>query len=101
MVCEEDKDGPKFDPSFTESVIAHMNGDHADALLLYVRAFTKHSQARSAAIIGLDRQSMQLSVGEGEPIANIAFIPPLRDEGEVRLRLVGLAKQAREQLGEE
>lgn len=100
--CLEDEN---FDPEFMDSVIAHMNQDHADALILYIRAFSEFDQVKYVTLLHIDRRAMRLIVtqnetGEGETDVSIKFDPPLRDAAEVRPRLVQMAKLARQRLNE-
>ena len=48
------------------SIINHMNGDHRDALALYLRAFTRSGQAEVAdiAMTGIDATGIELSYSE-------------------------------------
>lgn len=97
---ETDPNDEDLDPTFVESVIEHMNEDHADALILYVRAYTEFGETNQATLVAIDRQEMRLTIEQNETPVSIVFDPPLKDASEVRSRLVQLVKQARVQLGE-
>lgn len=80
-------------------IITHMNEDHADALRLYVRAFTEYAGKapgdEEIRMLGLDAQGMTLQVPEAEGRVHIPFDPPLSDPSEAHDRLVALAQKAR------
>ncbi|MFZ0469262.1 MAG: DUF2470 domain-containing protein [Thiogranum sp.] len=81
-------------------MIEHMNADHADAVMNYLRVFARVNQADSALLTDLDRCGMTL-VYEREGHRRhcmIPFDPPLQDASEVRETLVQMAVEAREQL---
>ena len=100
MIVETNLEAENFDPEFAESVIVHMNQDHADALVLYVNAFTEFDQTKQATLTDINRRSMRLIINQSETEVSVKFEPPLRDANEVRPRLVEMVKLAREKLGE-
>lgn len=73
--------------------VAHMNEDHGDALALYAKAFGKADERAGWAMTGLDPDGFDLMAGDD--VLRIDFDPPLSSAGEVRPRLVEMAKQAR------
>lgn len=77
--------------------IAHMNADHADALLAYARGLAGLDWAEAATLVALEATGMQLDVqGEGrQTLARIPFDPPLGGPEELRPALVALAERAR------
>jgi putative heme iron utilization protein len=82
------------------SIIAHMNGDHADALLLYCRAFSKATEITTATMTGVDRYGFEMSAGtaEGPRPVRIAFAAPVSTPEAVRAALVAMVKDARSKL---
>jgi hypothetical protein len=82
-------------------VLAHMNDDHAEALLSYARAFTRAEAAESAVMIGIDRYGFEMSVKTpvGARPARIAFTAEIETPDEARKALVALVKEARKKLG--
>lgn len=82
-------------------ILAHMNDDHADALVLYARAFTRAASAEEVAMTGIDRYGLTLSVrtDAGRRPARIAFAAPIATPGDARAALVALVKEARARLG--
>jgi putative heme iron utilization protein len=81
-------------------VLAHMNDDHADALLLYARAFTTATDATDARMTSVDRYGFEMSIDtpRGRGPARLAFDAPIGAKDEVRKALVRLVKEAREKL---
>ena len=81
--------------------IAHMNADHADALVLYCRAFSQATEIRSATMTGIDRYGFEMSVktSEGPRPVRLAFSTPVNTPDEARAALISLVKDARIKLG--
>lgn len=77
--------------------IAHMNSDHADAVLAYARSLAGLEWAQSAVVERIDAAGIDLHVvGHGRTeSARIRFDPPLTDPAQLRPTLVALAQQAR------
>jgi heme iron utilization protein len=82
-------------------MIAHMNADHADAMVLYCRAFSQATEITAASMTGVDRYGFDLSVmtAMGPRPVRLAFTTPVSTPEEVRAALVALAKDARSRLG--
>jgi hypothetical protein len=78
-------------------IIAHMNGDHADALVTYARAYAG-VEADEAVMIAVDRLGFKLRVtGAGRRHSvRIAFPREVTTAGESRTVLVEMLKRARE-----
>lgn len=83
--------------AIADAAIAHLNSDHADALLAYARGIAGLDWAQSTTVTGIDAGGLDLQVaGVGrQQLARIAFEPPLAASAELRPRLVALAEQAR------
>lgn len=84
-------------------IIEHMNDDHADALLLYVKAFGGESAAVAASLESFDEKGMGIRyrmADGGESACRIEFKSPLTDAREARKILVEMVERARSQLGE-
>ncbi len=83
-------------------VLAHMNADHAEALLSYARAFTRAESAERAVMTGIDRHGFEMSVKTpaGVRPARIAFAAGIATPDEARKALVALVKEARIKLGD-
>lgn len=98
-----DWDAADADPvaASAAGVIDHMNADHADALTLYARAFTRATEATAAVMTGVDRFGFELSVEteRGPRPARVAFPSPLESAEATRHAMVALLKEARAKLG--
>lgn len=83
------------------AILEHMNQDHADALPLYVRAFSSESEVLRAEMSGIDRLGFEVSVvtSGGERSVRIAFAEPIASKSDARQALVGLLREARAKLG--
>ena len=81
-------------------VIAHMNADHADAMVLYCKAFSKAIDVTSATMTGVDRYGFDMSAktSEGPRPVRVAFARPVRTPDEVRAMLIAMVKDARSRL---
>lgn len=79
------------------SALAHMNSDHADALLAYARGLAGLGWAQHAVAERLDAAGIDLLVagsGRSESV-RVVFEAPLTDPAQLRPALVALAQQAR------
>jgi putative heme iron utilization protein len=77
--------------------IAHVNADHADAMVLCCKAFSKATDITSARMTGVDRYGFDLSAttpGGPRPV-RVAFARPVRTPEEVRAALIAMIKEAR------
>jgi len=81
--------------------IAHMNADHADAMVLYCRAFSKATAITSASMTGVDRYGFDMSAmtQEGPRPVRLAFAKPVSTPEEVRAALIAMLQDARRKLG--
>lgn len=81
-------------------IVSHMNADHADALVLYARAFTTATASSAATMVGCDQYGFELSVETpaGPRPARIAFPSPVATGEQARKALIALLAQARTQL---
>lgn len=82
-------------------ILAHMNEDHADALIQYCRAFTALGDVASASMTGIDRFGFELraTTAAGARSARIGFATPIASRVEARQALVALLATARAKLG--
>lgn len=83
-------------------IIEHMNEDHADAVLLYVRVFAGRDDADAAWLAGFDASGMNIRylIDGAEFECRIDFEFPVETTGAVRRMLVEMAAQARDTLGD-
>jgi putative heme iron utilization protein len=84
------------------AILEHMNQDHADALPLYCRAFTRASDVQSPRMTSIDRLGFEMSVvtPAGTRTLRLGFAEPIASKTEARQALVGLLVAARAQLAE-
>lgn len=77
-------------------ILAHMNEDHADALVLYCRAFAG-LDAETATMTAIDRLGFQVRarVGERSHGLRLAFPREVRSTGDARAVLVEMVRDAR------
>jgi putative heme iron utilization protein len=77
-------------------IIAHMNADHTDAMVLYCRAFSK-LEADAATMTGIDRMGMRIRAKVGDRLqgVRINFPQDVRTAMEARKVLVAMVQQAR------
>ena len=86
------------------AIVAHMNDDHADALLAYARAWTRVRGASDVRMTGIDRYGFELSVGtdRGPRPARLSYEPAgidtVETPEEAREALVRLVQRARADL---
>ena len=82
-------------------VIAHMNGDHTDAMVLYCKAFSKATEVTSASMTGVDRYGFDMSAmtPQGPRPVRLAFARPVSTPEEVRAALISMVKDAKSKLG--
>lgn len=83
------------------TAIAHMNSDHADAVLAYARQLAGLTWAESATIERIDSGGIELRVsGAGNHRSvRVTFESPLTDPAQLRPALVALAQRARSSAG--
>jgi heme oxygenase (biliverdin-IX-beta and delta-forming) len=79
-----------------ESIMEHMNADHADALLGYARRFAGE-EADEARMVAVDRLGFKLHLRHGERrwSARIAFPREVTTAADSRTVLIEMARQAR------
>ena len=82
-------------------MIAHMNADHADAMVLYCKAFSRATELTSASMTGVDRYGFDMSAmtPKGPRPVRVAFGNPVSTPEEVRAALISMLKDARSRLG--
>jgi heme oxygenase (biliverdin-IX-beta and delta-forming) len=87
--------------STAAGTMAHMNDDHAEAMVLYCKAFSKATDITSATMTGVDRYGFDMSAmtPEGPRPVRVAFDSPVRTPEEVRAVLIAMVKEARSRLG--
>lgn len=84
-------------PAISDRICKHMNEDHGDALVLYVKAFGNSPEAESAEMISIDPQGMNFSAqvaGATVPV-RVEFDHTLKDAEDAHHTLIDMVKQAR------
>ncbi|MEM7564988.1 MAG: DUF2470 domain-containing protein [Pseudomonadota bacterium] len=87
-----------LDEESVRRIIEHMNDDHSDAVLLYVQAFAKKTNAVSAQLVEFDNVGMgiQYQLDNGNQAeCRIDFEEPLKIVEQARPVLVKMVGQAR------
>lgn len=77
--------------------VAHLNVDHADALLAMAAAFTGYTDATRATCTGADRYGLDLMLDtpRGRAPARVGYADPITSPGGLRAATVELARRAR------
>jgi heme oxygenase (biliverdin-IX-beta and delta-forming) len=90
--AEPDPIGP-----IAAGAIAHVNADHADALLAMARGLAGHPDATAAECQAIDRHGLDLfiSTPRGYGFGRLAFTEPVADRHGLRAATVELARRAR------
>jgi putative heme iron utilization protein len=98
-VSAQDYRAAEPDPlmSAARGILAHMNGDHAEALLAYARVLASIPDAESATMTSVDRYGFDLAVktSAGPRATRLAFPAPVATSDEVRAAMVAMVGLAR------
>jgi heme iron utilization protein len=83
-----------------DAIVAHMNADHADALVLYGKAFSRAGDIASASMTGIDQYGFEMSVKtqEGPRPVRLAFASPVTSAEGARAALIAMLQEARRTL---
>lgn len=89
-----------FEPEVVNRIVTHMNEDHGDAIVLYLKAFAYVSSCESATMLSIDEAGMDIEYHEDglKHQTRVRFDPQLESAGEARERLVAMVNHAREVL---
>jgi putative heme iron utilization protein len=81
-------------------IISHMNDDHAEAMVLYCRAFSRATDITAATMTGVDRYGFEMSAitADGPRPVRLAFPSPAATPDAVRVAMVAMVKEARARL---
>jgi len=84
--------------SVADGIIAHMNQDHAETMVLYCRAFSKAIELDAATMTGVDRYGFEMSAitKEGPRPVRVAFPGPVVTAEQARAALIAMVHDARE-----
>ena len=91
---------PCFDPASERSMIEHMNADHADSNLMYVKVYGHLWRATAARLVTLDKEGMDLevTVPVGVQRIRLTFDHRLQDEADAQCTLVAMSRHAQAML---
>lgn len=84
-----------------EYILSHMNEDHGDANLAYVRAFAGLTSATEAVMVGFDANGMtlQATTPEGPRLARVGFPERLQHAEQAAPATIMMMRRAHEILG--
>ena len=84
-------------PAVSDRICKHMNDDHADAIVLYAKAYGK-VEATVAQLLTIDPEGMDLSAQvAGEAVTlRILFDHVLQDSEDAHQTMIAMVKQARQ-----
>ncbi len=87
---------PSFAPESERYMIDHMNADHADSNLMYVKVYGHLWGATAARMVTLDKDGMDLEVTipDGTQRIRIPFDHHLDDEADAQRTLVAMSRHA-------
>lgn len=93
-------DSNPFTAEQVRGMIEHMNDDHADSVLAYVRHFGGLPQATAAELLEVRPDAMRITAvtPEGTSAVEITFDHRLTDNHDAHMTLVKLSKQAKRAL---
>jgi putative heme iron utilization protein len=86
-------------PEVSQRICAHMNDDHAEAVLLYAKVYGNAEEAIAASMTAIDPEGMDLSImlnGETTSL-RVPFERQLTDSEDAHQTLIGMVRQARSQ----
>jgi putative heme iron utilization protein len=84
-------------PAVSDRICAHMNDDHADAVLLYAKVYGNLTTATAATLKTIDPEGMDLTaqVETGETPLRIPFDHTLTDSEDAHQTLIAMIRNAR------
>jgi putative heme iron utilization protein len=87
----------QFSPEISSRICKHMNEDHAEAVVLYAKAFGGVADASKAQMLSIDAQGMDLTAevnNETVPV-RVEFDHVLADAEDAHHTLIAMLKQTR------
>jgi putative heme iron utilization protein len=87
---------PRFAPESERYMLDHMNADHADSNLMYVKVYGHLWGATAARMVILDKDGMDLEAtsSDGTRRIRIPFDHHLEDEADAQRTLVAMSRYA-------
>ncbi|MBE9032280.1 DUF2470 domain-containing protein [filamentous cyanobacterium LEGE 11480] len=85
-------------PEVSTRICAHMNDDHAEAVLMYAKMFGNATMATAATMDAIDPEGMDLTaqVDGAATTVRITFDHTLTDSEDAHQTLIAMVKQARQ-----
>lgn len=83
-------------PAVSDRICKHMNDDHAEAILFYVRTYGGKTEATAAVMNAIDAEGMDLTAtiaGAGVPV-RVTFDHTLEGAQDAHHTLVAMLKQS-------
>ncbi len=87
----------EFSTQVSDRICKHMNEDHADAVVLYAKAYGNLVDATAAQMLSIDAEGMNLEAevnGEDVPV-RVKFDHTLENAEDAHHTLIDMLKQAR------
>jgi putative heme iron utilization protein len=84
-------------PEVSQRICAHMNDDHAEAVLLYAKVYGQAQEATAAKMKAIDPEGMDLTIilnGEAATV-RVPFERSLTDSEDAHQVLIAMVRQAR------
>jgi len=90
-----------FTPDEAARMVAHMNDDHADSVLAYLRHFGGRPEATSGRLldVGADAMRIEATVPDGVRETAVRFDHRLESARDAHMTMVKMSKQAKRALG--
>ncbi|MGB3492041.1 MAG: DUF2470 domain-containing protein [Elainellaceae cyanobacterium] len=84
-------------PTVSDRICAHMNDDHAEAILLYAKVYAGVDDALAAQLLKINPASMTLlaQTDDGTISVDVAFDHELVDSEDAHQTLITMVKEAR------
>ncbi|WP_404788208.1 DUF2470 domain-containing protein [Altericista sp. CCNU0014] len=84
-------------PEVSQRICAHMNDDHAEAVLLYAKVYGQTEGATAATMKAIDPEGMDLNVmlGDEATTIRVPFERSLTDSEDAHQVLIAMVRQAR------
>lgn len=84
-------------PEVSQRICAHMNDDHAEAVLMYAKVYGQAEDATAATMMAIDPEGMDLDVmlGAEATTIRVPFERSLTDSEDAHQVLIAMVRQAR------
>lgn len=84
-------------PEVSQRICAHMNDDHAEAVLMYAQVYGQAEAATAAKMHSIDPEGMDLNVmiGDETTTVRVPFGRSLTDSEDAHQVLIAMVRQAR------